>query len=81
MCFCGVFHSLGDGQLVTGVVPAPVVNGCEQRRHRLLGELCLQPWQKATHQKSELDSQSGNFKILRSSLSFYIICVVCLRAG
>lgn len=72
MCFCIVFNSLRDDQLVTGVVPAPVVNGCEQKHH-LLGELCLQPWQKATHQKSALDSQSGNFKFL--SFISHLCCV------
>ena len=60
MGLCGVLCTLGDGQLVTGVAPAPVVNGCEQRGHRLLGGLCPQPRQKATHQKAELESQSGN---------------------
>lgn len=47
-------------ELVTGVAPAPVVNGCEQRGRGLLGGLCPQPWQKASHQKTGLESQSGN---------------------
>lgn len=69
MCVCprGIPCAVGDAQLVTGVASAPVVNGCEQRGCRLLGGLCPQPWQKATHPKTKLDSQPGN--LLDSKIS------------
>lgn len=60
LCLCGVSCTVDDDQLVTGVAPAPVVNGCKQRGCGLLGGVCPQPQQKATLQKPELDSQSGN---------------------
>lgn len=80
MCPCGILCAVGDAQLVTGVASAPVVNGCEQRGHRLLGGLCQQPWQKATHEETELDSQPGN--LLDSKILFlisHLSCVVKVR--
>ena len=55
-----VLCALGDDLLLSGVALAPVVNGCEQRRRGLLGGLCLQPQQKTSHPKTELESESGN---------------------
>ena len=59
MCLCSVFSAVG-GQLVPGVAPAPVLNGCEQGGRRLLRGLCPQPWRKASHQQPELESLSGS---------------------
>ncbi len=75
MCLCGVPCAVGDGRLVTGVAPAPVVNGCEQRGHRLLGGLCPQPRQKATRQKTEWESQSGNLLDSHPLLHFTFVFI------
>ena len=60
LCLCSVVCAVGDALLVTGVALPPVVNGCEQRCCCLLDGLRRQPWQKATHQKTELDPKPGN---------------------
>ncbi|CAB1454314.1 unnamed protein product [Pleuronectes platessa] len=57
---CGVLCAVGDALLVTAVAVALVVNGCVQRCSCFLDGLCWQPWQKATHQKTELDPKPGN---------------------
>lgn len=63
---CFVFDSfpcaLGDGHLLGGTESASLENVCLQRERCLLGDLCLQTWQKAAHQNPGLDSQPGDFK-------------------
>lgn len=59
LCVLGASSDEGDAVLVTEVFSAAVVNGCEQRGHRLLGWLCSQQQQRAAHQETVLDYRPG----------------------
>lgn len=68
---CLPVGAVDDGQLVTGVALAPVLNGCEQRGRGPLGGLCPPPQQTSTHQQTGLESQPGMvpFSITQSAFS------------
>ena len=68
-----------DVPLLIEVASAPVLNGCVQRGHRLLGGLCPEQWPPTAHHKSAVQPSTGRKTPVHTTdflFCFYVLTIV-----